>query len=175
MGIEAIKQPDDNRPCMKIYAPSPVSSTQPETHTRVGVGMFLISPTGQILIGLRKAPHGQGTWGLVGGHVEFGEDPSLAAIRETLEEIGVDISEPSLVDVTSDLFQESGRHYLTIFYAARLRTPESIKNLEPDKFVEWRWVYSDELPDNLFLSLENFINKIGGPDGLRRMLATFPR
>lgn len=175
MGIAAIKQPDDNRPRMKIYAPSPASTARPETYTRVGVAVFLISPTGQILFGLRKAPHGQGTWGLVGGHVEFGEDPADAAIRETFEEIGVSISAPTLSGITSDLFINNGRHYVTLFYACRIQDVGDVKNSEPDKFIEWRWMYADELPDNLFLSLQNFINKLGGTSGLRHMLATFPR
>lgn len=141
---------------------------------RLGVGVLLISPTGQFLLRHRIAKHGEGTWGCPGGHVEFGEDPTDTAIREVQEEVGIRITGTTFIDFTSDFYPESNAHYVTLCFAARVADIHSVKNIEPDKCDELRWVYADELPDNLFLSTKNLIDKLG-PAGLRQTLATFPR
>ena len=41
--------------------------------TRVGVGLYLFNDKHQLLLGLRKSSHGNGTWCPPGGHMEFGE------------------------------------------------------------------------------------------------------
>ncbi len=142
--------------------------------TKVGVGILLISPTGQFLLRHRISAHGNDTWAPPGGHVDFGEDPVQAAIRETKEEVGIDIHAPTLLDFTSDNFTSTNEHYVTLVFAVRVNDTSSVKNMEPEKCDELRWVYSDELPENIFLPLKNFIKK-QGPTGLRHMLAMFPR
>lgn len=142
--------------------------------TRVGVAVFLISPTGQFLLGHRTGNHGNDSWGLPGGNVEFGEDPVRTAIREVKEEVGTTITAPMLLDFTSDAFNETNKHYVTLFFAVRIADINAVRNMEPEKCDELRWVYSDELPDNLFLPLANFVRKQGST-GLRHTLATFPR
>jgi 8-oxo-dGTP diphosphatase len=151
------------------------NTATPNEPTKVGVGTFLFSPTGQFLIGLRKAKHGQDTWGLPGGHVEYGEDPIETAIRETREETAIHIDEPDLLGVTSDIFDDSKKHYVTLFYAARVPSGVIAKIMEADKVEEWRWVYHDELPENLFLPLSTFLDKIEISGGMKRLAATFPR
>ena len=39
---------------------------------RVGVGV-IVQRDGRILLGKRLGAHGEGTWALPGGHLEFGE------------------------------------------------------------------------------------------------------
>ncbi|ROT75660.1 putative 7,8-dihydro-8-oxoguanine triphosphatase [Penaeus vannamei] len=46
----------------------------------------------KILLGYKKRGFGQGRWNGFGGKVEPGETPEQAAIRETKEEAGVDLS-----------------------------------------------------------------------------------
>jgi ADP-ribose pyrophosphatase YjhB (NUDIX family) len=43
-----------------------------------------------VLLRRAEAP-GEGRWGLPGGHIERGEDPFVAAVRETREETGLDV------------------------------------------------------------------------------------
>jgi 8-oxo-dGTP diphosphatase len=146
-----------------------------EKTTRVGVAMIPISTQGQILLGLRKSAHGEGTWSPAGGHVEFGEDPLEAATRELHEETGIVVTDANFMGYTSDFFIESGKHYVTISFGARVDANQKIKSGEPEKWAEWKWFYADELPENLFLPFANFVRKMGGKSGLRQMIAMAPR
>ncbi len=53
--------------------------------------VLLIDPQGRVLLQHRDeyAPRAANQWGLVGGHVEPGEDFDLAVHREILEETGI--------------------------------------------------------------------------------------
>lgn len=57
----------------------------------VGVGV-LVTREGKVLIQRRTNAHGEGTWSLPGGHMEFGESPEQTAAREAKEEVNVDIA-----------------------------------------------------------------------------------
>ena len=131
-----------------------------EQIVKVGIGVLIFDSEKRLLLGKRKSAHGEGTWCPPGGHIEYGESFEEAAIRETKEETGIDIEVPNLqiAGVTNDFFKESGKHYVTVMLKALdfCGNPE-VK--EPDKCCEWRWFDIDKLPDNLFLSIENFLNK----------------
>lgn len=129
-----------------------------ENSIKVGVGLYIINDKKQLLLGLRKSPHGAGTWCPPGGHMEFGESNAQAAIREAKEETGLDISPDSIVlkGVTNDFFKESNKHYITLNLVTHhySGTP---KIMEPEKCEQWCWFDIDKLPPNLFLSAANFI------------------
>jgi 8-oxo-dGTP pyrophosphatase MutT (NUDIX family) len=60
--------------------------------------VLLVDPSGRILLQERDehAPVSPDTWGMVGGHVEDGEDFEPAAYRELEEETGVRLREGAL-------------------------------------------------------------------------------
>ncbi len=70
--------------------------------------VLLVDPRGHVLLQHRDehAPRAADQWGMVGGHVEEGEDFDTAVHREILEETGI-------VTVPSDLvlWQETGFTY----------------------------------------------------------------
>ena len=71
-----------------------------DKHPRVGVGAILVR-NGKVLMGKRKNAHGEGSWALPGGHLEFGESLEECATRETYEETGIIISATDFIPVSS--------------------------------------------------------------------------
>lgn len=121
---------------------------------KVGIGVLIFNENHQLLLGLRKSKHGTGTWGPPGGHLEFEETPEACAIRETREEAGIELDNPTYLGITNDCFD--GKHYVSIFIRATSEgTP---KVLEPDKMVEWSWFSLDNLPSPLFAPLQNLVD-----------------
>lgn len=116
----------------------------------VGVGVMVKNKNGQVLLGLRKSPHGEGTWSFPGGHLEFGETMAEAAIRETKEETGLDVSELELVSLADEMGSlDKGKHYVNIGFLAHAISGEP-KVTEPEKWERWEWFDLDNLPEPIF-------------------------
>src|SRR5882757_1917122 len=82
---------------------------------------------GEVLLIRRGTPPMQGAWSLPGGRIEWGERAAAAALRELMEETGVEAELLGLVEVADGLFGPSDipeRHYVLIDYAARWRSGE---------------------------------------------------
>ncbi|KAK0657871.1 NUDIX hydrolase domain-like protein [Cercophora newfieldiana] len=108
---------------------------------RVGVAAVVKNAEGKMVVGIRKGnSHGVGHWQFPGGHLEFGETPLQCAERETLEETGLVVRAEKIIAVTNDIFQESSKHYITLFVACqRLREDQEPETLEPEKCEGWSW------------------------------------
>ena len=82
------------------------------------------------------------------GHVEPGESVTSAAIRETREEVGVELAGDRL-RVVGVMHRKSDDERVDFFLACRLddadRRPE---NCEPDKCSELLWADRSRLPDD---------------------------
>lgn len=129
-----------------------------EPQVRVGVGLYILNENNQLLLGLRKSPHGNGTWCPPGGHLEFGESFEQAAVRETSEETGIAIAPETvkIANFTNDIYRHENKHYVTIQLTTRIKNAEP-RVMEPDKCREWKWFDLNNLPENLFLSSANFL------------------
>ncbi|KJZ15006.1 DNA mismatch repair protein MutT [Marinomonas sp. S3726] len=124
---------------------------------QVGIGVILVKE-GKVLLGQRIGAYGANTWGLPGGHLEYGETFEDCAIRETFEETNLTISGLTNVGVTNDLFADVGKHYVTLFLQAEQISGE-LKLAEPEKCLTWQWFDWQDLPKPLFPSLANFIKQ----------------
>lgn len=131
---------------------------------RVGVGV-IIEEQGCVLLIQRKGAHGAGSWSTPGGHLEFGESPEQCAIRETQEEVGIEIGDVRFVAVTNDIFKESGKHYITLWMQADHLSGEPRIAAECE-VAQVGWFNWESLPSPLFIPLENLVNqKSYPPDG----------
>jgi len=123
---------------------------------RVGVSLIVTNDDGHVLMGRRKGSHGAGSWSFPGGHLEHGEGIHECAIREMEEETGVTpyyVAETG--QVTNDIFEREGLHYITIFVLASIRAERTPRVMEPEKCEEWKWVPWDDMPRDLFLPIRN--------------------
>lgn len=116
---------------------------------RVGIGVFVFKE-GKFLMGCRKGAHGDGTWSIPGGHLEFGETIEQGAQREVEEETGLKISDIKIAGITNDIFKNEDKHYITIWVTSFWKSGIP-KIMEPDKFLNLEWNSFENLPENLFL------------------------
>ncbi|MGV2432611.1 MAG UNVERIFIED_CONTAM: NUDIX hydrolase [Rickettsiaceae bacterium] len=130
---------------------------------KVGIGVLIFNDNGQMLLGKRITEVGINTYSPPGGHLEYGESFEECAIRETQEEAGITIENPTFVAITNDIHESENKHYISIFMQARYQGAQKIQNMEPHKTLEWNWYSLEQLPDNLFLPLEQLLeNKAYG-------------
>jgi 8-oxo-dGTP diphosphatase len=127
------------------------------TYPRIGVAA-LIPCNGKVLLIQRKGSHGTGTWSTPGGHLDFGEDPGQCAIRETCEEVGLEISGVRFIGVTNDIFPESGKHYITLWMEA-IGFSGKAHIAAAREVAGYGWFAWEALPAPLFLPLENLISQ----------------
>jgi len=85
----------------------------------------------EVLLVRRAQPPLEGSWSLPGGRIEWGERAVDAALRELMEETGVEADLVGLVDVVDAVLSRRGAadespwgHYVLIEYAARWRGGE---------------------------------------------------
>jgi 8-oxo-dGTP diphosphatase len=114
-------------------------------HPVVGVGALILQE-GKILLEKRKNQPAKGKWSIPGGVVEVGEPLEEAVIRETLEETGLTVEEPRLVDVVYQVDRdEDGKvkyHFVIIDYLVKVKNGESAAASDAE---ELRWVALGEV------------------------------
>lgn len=91
-----------------------ISAMAESQRPKVGVGVIIHDGAGNIIMGERAGSHGAGTLQCPGGHQEYGESFADTAIREVLEETGLEVGNVKFLTATNDVFGE-GKHYITIF------------------------------------------------------------
>ena len=122
---------------------------------RVGVAC-LVTRAGRVLLLRRQRSHGAGSWSPPGGHLDYGETIDACAIRETLEETGLRITEPEFFAITNDVFESDTRHYVTVWMRAESAAGDPSVQ-DPAEVAEVGWFEPGDLPSPLFLSLANLM------------------
>lgn len=135
-----------------------------EVKKRVGAGFgVMILREGKILLGRRHADaekadselHGEGTWTMPGGKLEFGESFEEGAKREVLEETGIKLNKVDVLCVNND--KNEFAHFVTIgMFSDDFEGEAAV--MELDEIVEWKWFDLDDLPSPLFRPSQNVLS-----------------
>jgi ADP-ribose pyrophosphatase YjhB (NUDIX family) len=118
----------------------------------------------------RGARPGKGKWSIPGGLVELGENVQDAMVRETKEEVGLDVEAVKLVDVfdsvTLDRLGRIQYHFVVVNFLVRVIGG---KLHTADDVLESRWVPLDEVEKcNLTKSFRAFFKK--HKENLRKLM-----
>jgi ADP-ribose pyrophosphatase YjhB (NUDIX family) len=123
------------------------------------VSVVPIDQAGRLLL-VRHAGHHDG-WAVLGGAIEFGESPAQAAVRETREEIGVEIRLLRLLDALGgpdyEVTYPNGDRaaYVTAVYEAEITS--GLPGPADGELAEVAWFHPDQLPD---LELSRFAHAL---------------
>jgi farnesyl-diphosphate farnesyltransferase len=102
-----------------------------------------------------------GVWDLPGGHVEPGEDPRDALVRELREELDITVERPARGS-DARLFDESGELELLVWEVERWKG--DVSNLAADEHDAVRWMARTNL-EPLRLSLPSLADWLNGRTG----------
>jgi 8-oxo-dGTP diphosphatase len=122
-----------------------------------GVAVLITDADDRVLLLKRANSHGAGSWAPPGGHLDFGESFEQCAIRETHEEVGVEIGDLRFLAVTNDAFEAERKHYVTVWLSAKLVSGEP-KIAAPRELSQVGWFARDALPEPLFLPFQHLVN-----------------
>lgn len=125
---------------------------------RAGVAALVVRG-GSILLLKRKGAHGSGTWAPPGGWMDFGERPEETAERETMEELGIQVTALKPVGYTNDIFRVEGVHDICVWVLCEPATFDAMPRImEPDKCEDWMWVQPEMFGNigPLFQPLDHF-------------------
>ena len=106
---------------------------------------------GEVLLLQREGTgYRDGFYSLPAGHVEEGEYPLAACVREAKEEVGVTIDAEDLrfVKVVYRIADEQDHERVDLFYIVEKWDGEP-ENCEPEKCAELRWAALADLPDKV--------------------------
>jgi 8-oxo-dGTP diphosphatase len=114
-------------------------------HPVVGVGAIILRE-GKLLLEKRLNEPARGKWTIPGGVVELGETLEEAVVRETLEETGLVVESPRLLDVVSEVNRDEAGgvryHYVIVDFAVAIERGEPLAASDAG---ELRWVPLDEV------------------------------
>ena len=138
-----------------------------KTRNKVVPASYLfLENDGKILVARRcNTGYQDGNYQVPAGHVEEGELPTEALIREAKEEIGIDLNpaDLELVHVSYRPKHDETGDRVDFFFRAKKWSGE-ITNMEPNKCDDLKWVSYDEVPENMTLHVRKAIKNMN--DGI---------
>lgn len=100
-----------------------------------------------------------GTYSVPSGHIEDQEDVIEAAIRESKEEVGVEVQRNDIRIAHVSYRRNTDRIYVDFFLVCEKWEGE-LRNCEPDKCDDIRWFKRDVLPDNTTPFIVSALDKV---------------
>lgn len=103
----------------------------------------LVIQDGRVLLAQRGVEPFKGYWDIPGGFLEAGEHPEAGAVRELLEETGLEVRLTYLLGTYMDTYGDGNFYTLNIYYVAEIVSggPKAT-----DDVAALEWFGMDELP-----------------------------
>lgn len=119
-------------------------------HIGLGVGAVILNGKNEILLMKRNkkiASHRTtaGLWSIPGGEVEFGERVEDAVKRETMEELGIEITIQKPIGHWDQILPKSKVHWHCVTFLCKMKKG-TLKILEPEKFDQIKWFPLNRIP-----------------------------
>ncbi len=122
------------------------------TQLHPAIAVFIRNKQGEVLLQLRQDAK---EWGLISGHMEFGETVEAAALREIMEETGREATviraHRRLPDPASRRpYHEKGgiTHFITLYMECRFTDDQLLQTVTMKPFAG-NYFAPDNLPENL--------------------------
>ena len=107
--------------------------------------VVILNGENKILMGKIERGHFVGHWTLPGGYLDHDEHPAIGCVRETLEEMGIDIelSDDAPI-VTQMIFTAEGISFVSFTYKAIWLGDDSEISLKENEIGDYSWFTKDE-------------------------------
>jgi len=100
---------------------------------------------GHVLMGKVERGHFNGFWTLPGGYMDHNEHPAVGCVRETFEELGLEIVlETSAPVITQRVFNEDGISFVSFTYRSTWNGDLADLKLQVEEISEVRWFDADQ-------------------------------
>ena len=111
----------------------------------------------EVLLIRRGRSPWKGKLAFPGGFVDYGEDPEIAALRELLEETGVEGRNPQLYAVKGGPDRDPRKHIVSIFYMIHVdgeSEPEAGDDAAEAEWVKMNGIVSEDMAGDHFDIIE---------------------
>ena len=107
--------------------------------------VLVINPQGEVLLGKVERGHFVGSWTLPGGYMDHDEHPAIGCVRETLEEMGIDIElNEDAPLITQRIFTNEGISFVSFTYRAEWNGDDSQIKLKENEIADFAWLTAKE-------------------------------
>ena len=103
----------------------------------------------EILMAKVRRGHFTGFWTLPGGYMDHDEHPTMGCVRETLEELGIEIVlDENPPTITQQIFNDEGISFVSFTYQSTWNGEISDMNLLTEEISDAAWFSKDEAINN---------------------------
>jgi 8-oxo-dGTP diphosphatase len=129
-----------------------------ETTTEQGISTAIITDAGRVLMIRRREKEGKLLWAFPGGGIEEGETPEQAAVRETAEEVDLEVK--AVRSLGERVHPQTGRY---MSYVACEVVGGEARVADEDELAEVAWIRLEEIPTyvpwGLFGPVQEYLNE----------------
>ena len=107
--------------------------------------VMVVNTQGEVLMGKIERGHFVGHWTLPGGYMDHDEHPAIGCVRETLEEMGIEIELSDKAPIiTQRIFTNEGISFVSFTYQANWDGNNSEIKLKENEISEFAWLSPPE-------------------------------